>query len=473
MSAAGEAVDALPLSLKLAGRPCLVVGGGDVARRKIELLLKAKAQVEVVAPTISPRLRTLGDAAGVSFQERPFAAADVRGRVLVVAATGETAVNQAVFDACERHGVLVNCVDDAKRSSVLFPAIVDRGAVSVAIATGGASPTLARRLRERIEAVLPASLGALADYLASRRQRIKEALPDVRRRQRFWDRAIDGELARLVARNDLEGADAALRRILREPAATGFVSLVGAGPGDADLLTVKALRCLQQADVVYYDGLVGKLVLERCRRDAKLVDVGRRSWTRPPDGQSGDVAGPVSARQAHINARLLADAGDGLRVVRLKGGDPLLFGRGGEEIHALARGQVPFEVVPGVTAALGCAAVAGIPLTHRDFAQSVRFVTARQKDGAINADWPELARPGQTLVLYMGLEALATICRQLRAHGASPQTPAATVCRATLPDEAVVVGCLDDLPAKVRAAGLVGPATTIVGGVVGLAGAPR
>ena len=460
-------MDVLPLSLKLSGRPCLVVGGGDIAQRKIELLLKAKARVEVVALKISPSLRSLCDDAGVAFQQRPFATGDVRGRTLVVAATGDTAVNQAVFDACERHGVLVNCVDDAKRSSVLFPAIVDRGPVSVAISTAGASPTLARRLRERIEAVLPGSLGDLADYLASRRRRIKEALPDTRRRQRFWDRAIDGELARLVERNDLEAADAALRRVLRQPA-TGFVSLVGAGPGDPDLLTVKALRCLQQADVVYHDGLVERAVLERCRRDAKLVDVGRRAWAMQPAGGSGEAAGTPSARQATINARLLADAADGLRVVRLKGGDPLLFGRGGEEIHALSRGQVPFEVVPGVTAALGCAAVAGIPLTHRDLAQSVRFVTARQKDGAINANWPELAHPGQTLVLYMGLEALAAICQQLCAHGASPQTPAATVCRATLADEALVVGCLDDLPAKVYAAGLAGPATTIVGEVVGL-----
>lgn len=457
-------MDVLPLALKLAGQPCLVVGGGEVARRKIERLLAAKAEVAVVALTASPAVRELCQGGRTTLAERAFGAADVAGRLLVIAATNDPAVNQEVYDACARYRVLVNCVDDGERSTALFPAIVERGPVTVAISTGGASPTLARHLRERIEALLPASVGRLAAYLASRR-RIKSALPDSRARQRFWDRAIDSKLETLVGRGDIEQADAALEAALTmpqgaaSPGGDGLVSLVGAGPGDADLLTVKALRCLQRADVVYYDNLVGAEVLERCRRDAKLVYVGRHA---------AKDAGDASARQASINHRLQADASQGLRVVRLKGGDPLLFGRGGEEMSTLSDCGIPFEVVPGVTAALGCAAVAGIPLTHRDCSQSVRFVTGHLKNDEFNLDWPELAKPDQTLVVYMGLGPLARLCERLVAHGADPDTPAAAISRGTLPDQRVVRGRIRDLAAKAQAENLETPATIIIGRVAGL-----
>ena len=452
-------MDVLPLSLHIAGQPCLVVGGGDTARRKAELLAAAGAAVAVVAREASDAMRALCRRHGFALDERPFVADDVLHNLLVIAATNDAAANAAVAAACAEHRVLVNCVDDGKRSTALFPAIVDRGPVTVAISTGGASPTLARRLRERIETVLPSSLGQLATYLASHRQRIKAALPDLRARQRFWDRAIDSELAALVARGDYEQSDRALDAALRASLDTGSVALVGAGPGDPDLLTLKALRCLQRADVVYHDSLVADAVLARCRRDAELVYVGRRYGT-----------GEKRTRQAAINKRLLADARRGLRVVRLKGGDPLVFGRGGEEAAALVAGGVSFEIVPGVTAALGCAAVAGIPLTHRDWAQSVRFVTARLKNGALNLDWPELAKPGQTLVVYMGLAALEPLCERLIANGAPPDTPAAIVARATLDGERVVRGNLESLPSKAATARIGGPATTIVGRVVALAG---
>ena len=453
-------MDILPLSLKLAGQPVLVVGGGEVARRKVELLAAAGADIEIVAPEVAPDLRHYCADHGVRITSRSFREADVGGRLLVVAATDDRAINERVHAVCERGRVLINCVDDGERSTALFPAIVDRGAVTVGISTGGASPTLARRLRERIEAVLPSNLGALADYLASRRDRVKSLLPDIRDRQRFWDRALDADLADIVVRGDVEAADEQLLATLAEPA-SGLVSLVGAGPGDPDLLTVKALQRLQRADVVYYDHLVGDGVLDRCRRDARRVYVGRRAAYA---GHSD-----TDVRQRNINEALLADARQGRRAVRLKGGDPLVFSRGGEEVAALARHGVAFEIVPGITAALGCAAIAGIPLTHRDWAQSVRFVTGHRRGGVLDLDWAELVKPDQTVVVYMGLGTLRLLCEELIDHGQPADTPAATVVRGTLPDQEVIGGRLDDLADRVGERDLDGPATTIIGRVAGLA----
>ena len=455
-------MNTLPLALKLANQPCLVVGGGDTARRKIEILLAAKANVTVVAKSASAGVRACCESAGLALRERPFEGDDVVGQLLVIAATDDTATNRAAQQACARHRVLVNCVDDGESSTALFPALVDRGRVTVAVSTQGASPTLARRLRERIETVLPSSIGPFADYLASRRERVKAALPDTRARQKFWDNVLDSDLADIVARGDLERADASLAASLTSPnvvgSVVGIVSLVGAGPGDPDLLTLKALHRLQRADVVYHDKLVGREILDRCRRDAPKIDVGRRA------GDEGDTA----ARQANINDQLEAAAREGMRVVRLKGGDPSVFGRGGEEIAALIERGIPFEVVPGVTAGLGCAAIAGIPLTHREWARSVRFVTA-QVHGEADPDWPELAKPDQTLVVYMGLDALERLCTRLLDAGADPATPAAAVSRATMPGQKVVTGSVSDLGARVRAATLDAPVTTIVGRVAAFA----
>ncbi|MCY3839382.1 MAG: siroheme synthase CysG, partial [Gammaproteobacteria bacterium] len=436
----------LPLALKLANQPCLVVGGGEVAHRKIDTLLGTGANIEVVATSVGRDVRERCRSAGIPIRDRAFEEHDVVGRLLVVAATGDAAVNRAVQQACVEHHVLVNCVDDAEHSTALFPAIVNRGPVTVGISTEGTSPTLARRLRERIEALLPDSVGPLARYLGSRRERIKVALTHTRSRQRFWDQVLDSELADTVGRGDLDLADETLEAMLATSPSRGVVSLVGAGPGDPDLLTLKALHRLQRADVVYHDKLVGAGILDRCRRDARKVDVGRRS---------GDGLG-VASRQAFINDRLEEDARRGMRVVRLKGGDPLVFGRGGEEIEALVERGVPFEVVPGVTAGLGCAAITGIPLTHRQWAQSVRFVTAQIHRDA-DPDWPELAKPGQTLVVYMGLGALGRLCDRLVSAGADPATPAAAISKATLPEQRIVVGSIRDLATVVRAAHLAGP----------------
>ena len=448
----------LVLALKLVDQPCLVVGGGAVAQRKIETLLTTGARVEVVATSVARDVREHCRSAGVPVRQRPFEEQDVVGRLLVVAATGDAVVNGAVQQACAKHHVLVNCVDDAEHSTALFPAIVNRGPVTVGVSTEGTSPTLARRLRERIEALLPDSVGPLAQYLGSRRERIKTVLADTRSRQRFWDQVLDSELADVVVGGNLDLADQSLDAMLAASPSHTMVSLVGAGPGDPDLLTLKALHRLQRADVVYHDKLVGATILDRCRRDARKIDVGRRS---------GDAPGAAS-RQKFINERLEEDARRGLRVVRLKGGDPLVFGRGGEEIEALVERGVPFEVVPGVTAGLGCAAIAGIPLTHRQWAQSVRFVTAQVHRDA-DPDWPELAKSDQTLVVYMGLGALERLCDRLMSAGADPATPAAAISRATLPGQRIVAGSIGDLGTLVRTTALEGPVTTIIGRVASYA----
>lgn len=454
--AAGDATQpVLPLFLKLAGKSCLVVGAGTVATGKIMSLVETGAEVVVVAPELDAAVRELAAEQRIRVIERRFRAEDVAGRWLVIAATGERGVNRQVFDACEARAVLVNTVDDAALCTATFPSVVRRGAVVVAVSTGGTSPALAAHLRERIEALLPAAIGRVAEFIRRHRATFNKRLPDAKARRHFWRRALDGPMPELVAQGDVAGAEAHLERLADTSTTQGFVSLVGAGPGDPDLLTLKALNALQRADVVYYDRLVPPAILARCRRDAERIYVGKRRAFH-------------GTRQAEINAMLLAGARAGRRVVRLKGGDPFIFGRGGEEIETLGKLGIHFEVIPGVTAGLGCAAYAGIPLTHRDWAQSVRFVTGHLKDDVVNLDWPELAKPGQTLVVYMGLIGLAQLAQRLIEHGMDAATPAATISRGTLPDQAVVVAPLADIADAVRRAKLPAPTSTIIGRVVAL-----
>ena len=365
-------MDTLPLFLHLGDQRCVVVGGGAVAARKVELLARTGARITVVAPDIAPAITTLAEGGAIAVERRRFEDDDVRGALLVVAATGDRQVNRAVHAVCRARGVLINTVDDPALCTASFPSIVDRGPVTVAVSTGGMAPAFARHLRERLEAFLPAGLGRLATFLGGRRANINRGVSDSRARRRLWDRVLDGPIPGLVEAGAEDDALAVLERLVRDPGeVAGFVSLVGAGPGDPDLLTIKALRVLQRADLVYYDNLVSEGVLDRCRRDAERIYVGKRRAYR-------------GRRQAEINELLVASARDGHRVVRLKGGDPFVFGRGGEEIETLRDQGVPFEVVPGITAALGCAAYAGIPLTHRDWAQSVRFVTGHMSGGEVN-----------------------------------------------------------------------------------------
>ena len=445
----------LPLFLDLSDQPCLVVGGGEVAARKIRSLIDVGARVAIVAPVLGDAAAELAERHGLDVALREFEAADVRGRLLVIAATGDADVNRRAFAACRERRVLINTVDDPALCTAIFPSIVDRGPVTVAVSTGGASPTLARRIRAQIETLLPAATGRLAEFLGRRRARVRAAIPDIDTRRRLWENALDSNVPALIAAGNEQAADAELERLASGGIPEGFVSLVGAGPGDPDLLTLKAFRALQRADVVYHDNLVSPAVLDLCRRDAQRVYVGKRRAF-------------AGTRQADINALLLGDARRGRRVVRLKGGDPFIFGRGGEEIETLRRHGVDFEVIPGITAALGCAAYAGIPLTHRDWARSVRFVAGHLRDDVVNLDWPELAKPDQTLVVYMGLVGLRQLSARLIEHGMDPETPAATISRGTLEDQAVVAAPISGLAQAVEEADLPGPTTTIIGRVVDL-----
>jgi len=445
-------MDYLPLFLDLKGRPCLLVGGGEIAQRKLDLLLRAGADIEIVSPVLGEGTRGLVAAHGLTVHTRPFAPEDVRGRYLVVAATDDPTVNAAVFEAGNASQTLVNSVDQPEISSAIFPAIVDRSPVQIAISTGGSSPTLARVVRGWIEARLPSGLGALASFIRDRRNAVKTALGTVSERQRFWERIIGGATAENVYRGDTEKAEAQFHEELAGRD-SGFVALIGAGPGDPELLTLKALRLLQSADVVLYDNLVNRGILDYARRDAELIYVGKK-WKAP------------STRQDSINALLVEQAQAGKSVARLKGGDPFIFGRGGEEIESLLAAGVDCIVVPGITAALGAAAYSGIPLTHRNVAQSVRFVTGHRAENRINLQWPELAKPDQTLVIYMGLPGIEEILAQLMAHGLPDSTPAALIEKATLPEQQLVIGTVSNLAEKVRAAGVTGPTMAIVGDVV-------
>lgn len=446
-------MDYLPLFHSLKGRIVLLVGGGEVALRKARLLADAGARLRVVAPRIDAGLQAIAEQP----LPRGYGEEDLQDAVLVIAATDDAALNARVSQDCQARGVPVNVVDSPALCTVIFPAIVDRSPLLVAVSSGGQAPVLARLLRARIETWLPAAYGQLASLARKFRARVKAALPDVRQRRVFWEEVFQGQVAESV----FAGKPGEGERLLEErlasatPRTLGEVYLVGAGPGDPDLLTFRALRLMQQADVVLYDRLVAAPIIELCRRDAERIYVGKRR---------ADHALP----QEQINRSLVELARQGKRVLRLKGGDPFIFGRGGEEIEELAAHGIPFQVVPGITAASGCAAYAGIPLTHRDHAQSVRFVTGHLKDGSSDLPWHDLVAPGQTLVFYMGLVGLPLICEQLIRHGRAAATPAALVQQGTTRNQRVFTATLAELPALVARHDVHAPTLVIVGEVVSL-----
>ena len=448
-------MDFLPLFHKLQERVVLVAGGGEVALRKARLLSEAGAQLRVVAPQIRSELNELAGEGGV-FQ-RGYETADLQGVALVIAATDDEPLNARISAEAQALGIPVNVVDAPALCSVIFPAIVDRSPLIVAVTSGGDAPVLARLIRAKIETWIPATYGQLAGLAKKFRQRVKQLFPDVQQRRVFWEDVFQGQIAESVFAGKLGEGE----RLLEEkiagaaPRALGEVYLVGAGPGDPDLLTFRALRLMQQADVVLYDRLVAPAIIDLCRRDAERVYVGKRR---------ADHALPQEA----INQRLVDLAKQGKRVLRLKGGDPFIFGRGGEEIEQLAAEGIPFQVVPGITAASGCAAYAGIPLTHRDHAQSVRFVTGHLKDGTTDLPWSDLVAPGQTLVFYMGLVGLPQICQALIDHGRSADTPAALVQQGTTQNQRVFSGTLANLPQLVAEHDVHAPTLVIVGEVVTL-----
>ena len=450
-------MDYLPLFHNLQKRQVLVVGGGEVALRKARLLASAGAVLRVVAPLIEPQLIELVERAAGQSVVRGYLDSDLDGCVLAVAATDDETLNARVSQDAHAKGVPVNVVDAPALCSVIFPAIVDRSPLLVAVSSGGDAPVLARLIRARIETWIPAAYGRLAGLAKKFRSQVKKRLPDVQQRRVFWEDVFQGGIAERV----FAGQEGEAERLLEEKLAgaevqaLGEVYLVGAGPGDPDLLTFRALRLMQQADVVLYDRLVAPAIIELCRRDAERIYVGK---------QRADHALP----QEQINQQLVSLARQGKRVLRLKGGDPFIFGRGGEGIEELAANGIPFQVVPGITAASGCAAYAGIPLTHRDYAQSVRFVTGHLKDGSCDLPWSDLTAPGQTLVFYMGLVGLPLICEQLIRHGRAADTPAALVQQGTTPGQRVFTGTLADLPRQVAEHEVHAPTLVIVGEVVRL-----
>ncbi len=448
-----------PLFADLRGRTVLVAGGGAVARRKVNALLGAGARVVVGAPELEPSLAASAATGDIEYRRGEFDPSWLDDAWLVIAATDDASVNRAVAAAAAQRRILANVVDDAELSSFHVPARVERGPLQIAISSGGGAPMLARHVREMLETQLDASIGALAELLTRQRQRIRACLPELKARRRFFERVLTGPLPALLRRGDAEGAKRELVATLRDPdntASAGSVALVGAGPGDPGLLTLRALRLLNEADVILHDRLVSREVLAMARRDAEFVEVGKQ-------------AGEHHTTQERVHALLLEHARAGRRVVRLKGGDCFVFGRGGEELEALRAAGIAYEVVPGITAALACGAYAGIPLTHREHAQSLRLVTAHCRDSTDTLDWQALAADRQTLAVYMGVAGLDRLRERLIAHGKSPATPFALVENGSRPEQRVIVGVLADLPETARLHHVASPALLILGEVAALA----
>ena len=450
-------MDIFPISLKLQQQRCLIVGGGHIAYRKAGLLQKAGAIIDVVAPDIDAALLELVQQSQGHYEAAAFnTEIPLRQYRLVIAATDDAAINRQVFEACEAENVLVNSVDDPPHCRFMVPAIVDRSPLLISVATNGASPVLSRQIRTQLETSIPHGMGKLASFSGQWRAAVKAKIQNPDERRIFWENLYASPLKEQVFNDNLQEANRLIEQALQEwTTPKGEVYLVGAGPGDPELLTLKALRLMQQADVVIYDRLVSDPIMELCRRDAEKIYVGkaRSNHTVPQEG---------------INALLVKYAQEGKRVCRLKGGDPFIFGRGGEEIEELFAAGVAFQVVPGITAASGCSAYAGIPLTHRNYAQSVRFLTGHLKEGSPELPWSELVYENQTLVLYMGLVGLEKICQKLIAHGQRPDMPVALVSKGTTPEQKVVVGTLADIASKVTEHQIQAPTLTIIGEVVKL-----
>lgn len=449
----------LPVFLDLKGKHCLVVGGGEVAARKAALLLQAGAWVTIVADQICDGFAALHEHDRIAYRSEAFTPSHLDEVVLVIAASEDATVDRQVSDAAKSKHLPVNVVDQPDLCTFIMPSIIDRSPLLVAVSTGGASPVLARLLRARLETMIPSAYGRLAVLAAKFRDQVKKRFAAAPARRVFWEKALQGPVAELVFSGREEAAGDLLQRMLdteaNSNAPSGEVYLVGGGPGNPDLLTFRALRLMQQADVVVHDRLVSQEVLDMARRDAQRIYVGKERDNHEMPQES-------------INHLLVRLAQEGKRVLRLKGGDPFIFGRGGEEIETLAEHGIPFQVVPGITAASGVASYAGIPLTHRDHAQSCVFVTGHLKDGSMDLDWDALARQNQTIVIYMGLLGLPVLCRELIAHGLPRSMPAAIVQQGTTVNQRVLTGTLDSLPALTAGAKLKPPTLIIVGSVVTL-----
>ena len=451
-------MQALPIFFNIQHRHCVVIGGGEVAARKVSMLLKASAAITLYSPEICHALQELVDAKKINYVQTSFVPNQLHGACLVIAATNDETVNRAVSVAAKAQNIPVNVVDAPDLCTFTMGSIIDRSPVVIAISSEGNAPVLARYIRTKIETMLPASYGRIAAIAGEFREQVKEKFSTTQLRRRFWEGVLQGPMVERVLSGQEQAARELLQNILDNTDAAankGEVFLVGGGPGDPDLLTFRALRLMQMCDVCVYDKLVSPEVMELVRRDAELIFVGksRDQHTMP---------------QEEINELLAKLALQGKRVLRLKGGDPFIFGRGGEEIETLMQHGVPFQVVPGITAANGVSSYAGIPLTHRDYAQACLFITGHLKDGTVDLDWQAMARPKQTVVIYMGLVGLNQICEKLIEHGLPATTPAAVIQQGTTQRQKVVTATLQDLAEKVVAAKLKPPSLIIVGEVVKL-----
>jgi len=452
-------MDLLPIFLDIKQKPCLLVGGGEVAGRKARLLLEAGSALRVISPELGLTLSEMKQEGKIEHIERQYHTDDLGEVHLVIAATDDSEVNRTISEQAKAQRIPVNVVDQPALSSFIMPSIIDRSPIIAAVSTGGTSPVLARLIRGRLESLIPTGYGRLAELSGRFRDAVKAKFDNITDRRRFWEEVLQGGVAERVFSGHMEEADKLMQRMLDDATITsdsiGEVYLVGGGPGDPDLVTFRALRLMQQADVVVYDRLIEKPVLEMTRRDADRIYVGKENNNHV-------------MQQEDINQLLVRLAKEGKRVVRLKGGDPFIFGRGGEEIDTLAEEGIPFQVIPGVTAASGCGSYGGIPITHRDYSQAAIFVTGHLKSGSLNLNWKMLAQPNQTVVFYMGLMSLPLICKQLVAHGLSADWPIALIQQGTTPMQRVFTGTLETMVEIAEREQPKPPTLIIVGEVVKL-----
>jgi len=451
-------MDHLPIFINIREKPCIVIGGGDIALRKINLLLKAKAKVNCLSPLFCKGIKNLSKNGHITLINKSFDQTDIKDYSIIIAATDDKSVNSLISSIAQDKKILVNVVDSPELSSFIMPSIVDRSPLIIAVSSSGKAPVLSRIIRAKLETIIPSAYGILADIAGEYRQKVKDRFSTIKDRRAFWEAVFSGVIAEKVFSGRISEAKEDIQRQLDDSVEMdlGEVYLVGAGPGDPDLLTFKALRLIQQADVVLYDRLVSKGVMELVRRDSELIYVGKKGGS------------DKSTKQVDINDQLVELAKTGKRVCRLKGGDPFIFGRGGEEIESLSEHGIPFQVVPGITAASGCSSYAGIPLTHRDYSQSCRFVTAHLKNGTTNLPWEEFIIDQQTIVFYMALSGAKYICEKLMEHGMDKDMPIAIIEKGTMPEQKVYISSLIELPALLEREDIHAPTLMIVGEVVKL-----
>lgn len=449
----------LPLFIETTGKKCLIVGGGKVASRKLIPILKAKMKVTLISPEVIEEIElNFHKNKNLKIIKRKFKPEDIEDQFLIIAATNEKTTNQKIAKLSKDNNILVNMAEDSLSGNTLIPSVVDRDPIKIAVSSGAASPILTRLVKTRLETVIPYSFSKLADIMMEYRDAVKKNFLKISDRRKFWEVFLDGPISEMVLSGHIDKAKKALDESLKENKfleKTGEVYLVGAGPGDPELLSFKALRLMQKADIVIYDRLVSRPIMNLIRQDTEKIYVGK---------QRADHAMP----QENINQLLARLALEGKKVLRLKGGDPFIFGRGGEEIESLIKDDIPFQIVPGITAASGCASYAGIPLTHRDYSQACIFVTGHLRDGTVNLNWEMLAHEKQTLIFYMGMHGSKIICEELIKHGLSEETPAALIVKGTTEDQEVIIGNLKNMPEIIMERKIVPPTLLIIGDVVKL-----